>query len=164
MSKTANKSKRLRLEIAKLCGWSIPLISVGPNAGKPSPDFIKGPNGELALLRYLDGNGKNSAAVPDYFNDLNAIHEATDLMVFGPVLYRRWCRELRAIVKTALVADESFGGLDLSADDPEGLKDGSWLLEYHIYRATASQRAEALLKTFDKWPERLDKPGSSATL
>jgi hypothetical protein len=67
--------EEVRIKIAELCGWKILTITAGPNAGKPSPDFIKGPNGELALLKYLDGNGVNSASVPDYLHDLNACHE-----------------------------------------------------------------------------------------
>jgi len=63
--------------------------------------------------------------VPDYIHDLNAMHEAEKVLPAGQWdRYAQWLRELTSSNRRFLIA-----------------------------RATASQRAEAFLRTIDKWKE-----------
>ena len=62
-----------------------------------------------------------AASVPDYCNDLNAMHEAEKVLIAG----HNWSRYLRDL---SIVTDE----------------------EYPV-DATAEQRAEAFLRTIGKW-------------
>ncbi len=64
--------------------------------------------------------------IPDYLNDLNAMHEAERVFLthkLGPA-YQRWLDRLN-------MQDMDFG----------------------VYHATAAQRAEAFLRTLNKWEE-----------
>ena len=62
---------------------------------------------------------------PDFLNDLNAMHEAEKVLPAGQWdRYAQWLRELTSSNRRFLIA-----------------------------RATASQRAEAFLRTIDKWKE-----------
>ena len=71
------------------------------------------------------------AALPDYLNDLNAMHEAEK------VLKQRWsnyCEKLLEIVEP----------------EPRSLEVCHY---WNLLHATASQRAEAFLRTIGKWEE-----------
>ena len=70
------------------------------------------------------GKYYGSAGIPDYFNDLNAMHEAEKVLV-----RLQWVSYLRRL---QTLCDESV----------------SWPIH-----ATASQRAEAFLRTIGKWEE-----------
>lgn len=65
----------------------------------------------------------SQGVLPDYLNDLNAMHDAEKALGLS---YDRWTRELRAICERDRRCIES---------------------------ATASQRAEAFLRTIGKWEE-----------
>ena len=63
--------------------------------------------------------------LPDYLNDLNAMHDAEKVLPAGQWdRYAQWLRELTSSNRRFLIA-----------------------------RATASQRAEAFLRTIGKWEE-----------
>jgi hypothetical protein len=66
--------------------------------------------------------------LPDYPNDLNAMHEA-ELAVFG----NDWDEALWATYKYAL-----YGVIEMNR---------------HVINSTAAQRAEALLRTLGKWED-----------
>ena len=69
--------------------------------------------------------------IPDYLNDLNAMHEAEN------VLKQRWsnyCEKLLEIVEP----------------EPRSLEVCHY---WNLLHATASQRAEAFLRTIGKWEE-----------
>jgi hypothetical protein len=70
------------------------------------------------------GKYYGSAGIPDYLNDLNAMHEAEKVLV-----RLQWVSYLRRL---QTLCDESV----------------SWPIH-----ATASQRAEAFLRTIGKWEE-----------
>ena len=95
-----------RVAIAEACGWT---------------DIKRGPYDGLPFGRYkthqLEG-------VPDYLNDLNAMHDAEKVLV-----RLQWVSYLRRL---QALCDESV----------------SWPIH-----ATASQRAEAFLRTIKKWEE-----------
>jgi hypothetical protein len=105
------KDEQINIAIAEVCGWIIIKACDGSLIGKPKNE--QGPMDEI----------------PDYCNDLNAIHEAvlSVLNVASSQLNWDYCRILGEVtgsgehVTTALV------------------------------HATAAQRAEAFLRTINKW-------------
>ena len=74
-------------------------------------------------LWFPEGKKYGSQGIPNYLNDLNAMHKAEKALGLS---YDRWTRELRAICERDRRCIES---------------------------ATASQRAEAFLRTIGKWEE-----------
>jgi hypothetical protein len=105
-----------RIAIAQACGWKLTEVWTGELFGKP--------RGEQGPFR----------EVPDYLNDLNAMHEAerhietaSDQMTYSAEI-------LKAM------------GLNVSIEDDINV-DYCW----HACRATAAQRAEAFLKTLNPW-------------
>lgn len=97
-----------RIEIAKACGWT-------PAAGH-GPNFFIHPSG--APIRHWQD-------LPDYLNDLNAMHEAEKALGAGDWKY---VEELKR-----------GSGLDYSDDVP--------------YSLTAVQRAKAFLRAIGKWDD-----------
>jgi hypothetical protein len=98
-------NKRINIAIAKACGWQI----------KVKAYHAKPPAGEW---KYLD-------TIPDYCNDLNAMHEAE---------------------KALLKLDNSCGHWE-TYSNTLAAKLGC----IDIFHATARQRAEAFLKIINKW-------------
>lgn len=71
--------------------------------------------------------------VPDYLNDLNAMQSAEELLVCGQIGdYEAWINNLLQVVS---VPHASLGTGQL----------------YKLIHASASQRAEAFIKTIGKW-------------
>jgi hypothetical protein len=76
-----------------------------------------------------------SVGIPDYLNDLNAMHEAEEILTIGQrgefwdVLHR-------------MVERHEFWGDDTTND-----------ICFRVMHATAAQRAEAFLKTLGLWEE-----------
>jgi hypothetical protein len=96
-----------RIAIAEACGWT-------------HTKTINNPD-ETPYGRHPDSNEEWALPMPDYLNDLNAMHEAE---------------------KT------------LSDDNLKSYR--GWLVVVcngEHWRATAAQRAEAFLRTIDKWEE-----------
>ena len=56
-----------RIKVARLCGWE----------RKPSPR-LKGPDGQWPWVNAWGAFAYDTWALPDYLNDLNAMHEAVD--------------------------------------------------------------------------------------
>jgi len=101
-----------RIAIAEACGWK----DVKNVATKRETPIIKG----------ITPDGKWSAVIPDYINDLNVMHEAESLFFLQLVEKKHW-----------LTLSEVMGN---------GLQVGHW-------HATAAQRAEAFLKTLGLWQD-----------
>jgi hypothetical protein len=93
--------EQINIAIAKACGWD-------------NDDIERG----YTLCQF-------SEIVPDYCNDLNAMHEAEK--IFDSALY---CRYIDELCTQAIKGKNS------------------------MYLATAAQRAEAFLKTIGKWEEQ----------
>lgn len=99
-----------RIAIAEACGWKHIAFKRG---------WIKA------------GDGETQCVIPDYLNNLNAMHEAeatmnlTDKYQYG-----------KAICKIMNI--DTDGGLDV-------------VDIYYVCHATAAQRAEAFLRTIGKW-------------
>lgn len=75
---------------------------------------------------WVDSKGQR-VAVPDYLNDLNAMHEAEATLKKGKEHeYADWLKRCAP---------------------------RSGRTDFHIYHATAAQRAEAFLRTIGKWED-----------
>ena len=103
-------SAQQRIAIAEACGWQI----------KKAKYHAKPPNGEWQYLY----------RIPNYLNDLNAMHEAWQTLT--PSQKTRFESELYSVV---------IGQADYNRNDDSP----------YITNATAAQRAEAFLRTIDKW-------------
>jgi hypothetical protein len=106
----------IRIAIAEACGWkwekckdSEMLLQVHP------------PQGKRKIVMFVE------EAIPDYHNDLNAMHEAE--MTLTDEQYRNWCYHLKRI---------------RNDEDMPICKCNS---------APARQRAKAFLRTIGKWKE-----------
>jgi len=100
--------EQINIAVAEVCGFLRPRYS----------------NGVLVAYAHTspDGGFFGTTGVPDYINDLNAMHEAEK--IFDHALYCRYINEL---------CDITIKGNN------------------SMYMATARQRAEAFLKTLNKW-------------
>lgn len=103
-----------RIAIAKACGWKVQTID-----GQVWCEIKEGVFG--LPCDYL----------PDYCNDLNAIHDAVMTMSEGSLEYSMYCSKLNEI---CAIENSKHDGPSRQTLD-----------------ATAAQRAEALLKTVGKW-------------
>lgn len=112
-----NKEKQ-RIKIAEACGWSNLQYS----------DYK--PLGKAQLVgRHPDGSKQNLLRVPDYLNDLNAMHEAEKVLSRGKNY-------------------NQFGGFGFYLKTL-----GQICYEASCVYATAAQRAEAFLKTLNLWED-----------
>ena len=102
-------------------------IAIAEARGYPNPRM-----GEFN--RCYAGELPNLEEVPDYLNDLNAMNEAFKTLRL--VDQCRWHEELRGVLKRASAHNVDEGSID-------------WLCD----NATASQRAEAFLRTLGLWKE-----------
>lgn len=112
-----------RVAIAKVCGWF---------AREDKDGFWRAVDASGNMTHELWMSERNvwSAGIPNYLNDLNAMHE----------------------VESILNADQMVSydyHLDLMVGNGrQGLN-----IEYFLWSATASQRAEAFLRTIGTWEE-----------
>jgi len=104
--------EQIRIKIAEACGWT------------PTPEglYTKDPAGLRPPFRHPEH-------LPDYLNDLNAMHEAETVLTEKKV--RSYAFILAQVLDTSPTVD---------LDDQ--------FLNIH---ATAAQRAEAFLKTLGLW-------------
>ena len=120
-----------RIAIAEFCGWT---------------DTIRVEWGHIAFPPKYKETHLNKATLPDYLNDLNAMHEAESLIIGkldaqGEWLYCEYCTQLLS-VKTPGDGTVSHSNL---------FEDAGWFGAVH---ATAAQRAEALLRTIGRWDDK----------
>lgn len=117
-----------RIAIAEACGWK----------GPDHPDNLAGMDGWWSQQRGVwwmmpSGDRVMLSSVPDYLNDLNAIHEAEKTL--DAEEYKEFARQLDAIC---------------ACSDDEWLRGREW-------SATAAQRAEAFLiakRRYQKWRQQ----------
>jgi hypothetical protein len=109
------KPEQQRITIAKACGWH----------GNLNELHMRPPN---VTSEYRE--------VPDYLNDLNAMHEAEKTLDRNyRMLFRNWLAEI------CKRPGKIPNGVDYSASD------------WNAVHATAAERAEAFLRTIHKWEE-----------
>ena len=101
-----------RIAIAEACGWT----NVAPRIVKN----VKHQGDDITV-----GIWSDNGWIPNYLNDLNAMHDAEKVLPAGQWdRYAQWLRELTSSNRRFLIA-----------------------------HATASQRAEAFLRAIGKWKE-----------
>lgn len=105
------KPEEQRIAIADACGWE--RLSMPPGC----PDAWEAP----AESQFPDAT--NSMYLPDYLDDLNAMHEAEEVAIRPARLWYQYCLNM-----PGRSFDESIG-------------------------ATAAQRAEAFLRTLNLWKD-----------
>lgn len=103
-----------RIAIAEACGWT----------------QVRQDKDELVGCPPREPSNTNLIIVPDYLNDLNAMHEAEKTLRQG--LLGAYCFNLGSILRLS----EEIAG---------------WLDGFYLAHATATQRAEAFLRTIGKW-------------
>lgn len=111
------KPEKQRIAIAKACGWTHIYVAKSSN-------HLPSPNGP-----WLGSNPAKTevAEIPDYFNDLNAMHEAEGKLTLGQ------CSQYLKHLYDILPCRE-------------------WN-KIALIHATAAQRAEAFLRTLGKWED-----------
>jgi hypothetical protein len=124
-----------RIAIAEACGWK----------RWDHPDALKRKEGWIMPENFVEdpeGFQVSRHSVPDYLNDLNAMHEAEKVLDwdqkydYGEALARM------------TIGDEF--------DDPEGFTPNG-LGYFAPITASAAQRAEAFLRTLGKWEETITR-------
>ena len=116
-----------RIKIAEVCGWR----EAFPQNKEPHPETKKG--GILLPYRWInEKTGNRQQHLPDYLNDLNAMHEAEKTLDANGLICDRniYSHKLRMLVHPATHMNDDWLG---------------WCLLH----ATAAQRAEAFLKTLN---------------
>ena len=113
-----------RIAIAEACGWTVTHWKVNPF------DVIATKDGTEYLLKHL----------PDYLNDLNAMHEV-EKVLWDTGKAMEFTNQIVGIVCSA----RGFRW-------DKGTSDDHLMCLSH---ATAAQRAEAFLRTIGKWEEAL---------
>ena len=110
-----NKEQQ-QIAIAKACFWTINSLDL-------SSGWRKGVTNFTSNLEYL----------PDYLNDLNAMHEAEKVLYQDPNLPKKYTQQIKAAICREAGVKKAKMDFDV------------------CITATAAQRAEAFLKTIDKW-------------
>lgn len=108
-------SSEINILIAKWCGWKA--VSV-----------YEWKDGVRLPMQY-HWDGFKATGLPNYFGDLNAIHEALKSLP-----YQEQPRYLQVLTRDVLMKDEGVSDWDK-------------------HMAEAPQRCEALLRTIGKWKE-----------
>ncbi len=129
------KPEQQRIAIAEACGWKIE--NYGPAGYKTLYWRLRRPNG---TIRVEDCTGEEwSRAIfglmtPDYLNDLNAMHEAEKALSEKQQVWY-----LQKLMQVRFRTHADSGMIACMADK--------------LAFATASQRAEAFLRTIGKWKD-----------
>lgn len=112
-----------RIAIAEACGWT----DISTNPFTPNPPHC---GFHLSSGRTQEANSGSKWGIPDYLNDLNAMHEAVDAVLLGAGRKGDW-RGWDSYIATLAEMEGTEGAIE----------------------ATAAQRAEAFLRTLSKWED-----------
>lgn len=126
MARRMNPEKQ-RIKIAKACGWK--------EVNSPNPQFRRLLNDYGKVVGSTEPTRMHDLwlwAIPDYLNDLNAMHEAEKVLKKSPLPWGQYCNTLGLLCGGAR---EDDGGIFVSHKE--------------AIDATAAQRAEAFLKTLN---------------
>ena len=126
-----NEEKQ-RIAIAEACGWE--RCGGKPGWFKRGEDYVllKGSEAHREAVR-KGADLSDEPFIPDYFNDLNAMHEAERKLTIG-----QWSIYLQELRRT------------VAGKGKEPVP--NWDIISRV-NATAAQRAEAFLWTLGKWEE-----------
>ena len=112
--------EKQRIEIVKACGWRFGILS----HGNPRIEGWFDSDGQF--------RGEGTECLPDYLNDLNAMHEA--VMTLTGEDRSRYYDELERVL---------FGQSEIHWSEDK----------FHMINAKAEHMAEAFLKTLGLWEE-----------
>ena len=104
-----------RIEIAEACGWT-----------EISDWGAGGINGKHPTEPWVE-------VIPDYLNDLNAMHEAEKVLYSNYKLLKKYTQQIKAAICREAGVKKAKMDFDV------------------CITATAAQRAEAFLRTIGKW-------------
>ena len=113
-----------RIAIAEACGWMKGRANVNPDLS-PADGFWLGGKFHVGI-----------SALPDYLNDLNAMHDAVHSRITSPFLQQEYFYQL----------NDAIGLVDSFSP--------AWIKEFAVFahsQATATQHAEAFGKTLNLW-------------
>lgn len=127
LDKLTPEQKRIKIAIA--CGWT---WEVPYNARKQQNRLV-GPNGSCVVWKGWSLGGR---LLPDYLNDLNAMHEAEKAL--PPHLWGDYTMNLRAIIQRECNTEAHY---------LPGCERACLIADLWFYHATAAQRADAFLLT-----------------
>lgn len=105
-----------QIAIAEACGWTRMEIQEAPVHWRDHP---------IISHKWIRPNVDSDSEPPDYLNDLNAMHEAEEILT-DHTGYWQWIERLQ----------------------------GGPPLKFTLLRAKADVRAEAFLRTIDRWEEQ----------
>jgi hypothetical protein len=117
-----NKEEQ-RIAIAEACGWK--RSDLRPSWCHPD-NWSMAKNGSYEVWVSRD-------KLPDYLNDLNAMHEAEKMSLSGSTAWLEFAVNLMRVLEAEQMSE--LNGMTC------------------ILQATARQRAEAFLRTIGKWKE-----------
>jgi len=115
------KPEQQRIAIAEACGWK--LVEDNPDY----EPYWEDPKGNMIAKVGFQNR------LPDYLNDLNAMHEAEKVLTQDQMI--DYSRHVGKFVTSHLPASRA-----------------AWM-DYRLLNSTATQRAEAFLRTINKWEE-----------
>jgi hypothetical protein len=136
-----------RIALAEACGWK--LENYGPPGRESLYWRLIQPNG---TVRESCMTGEDwtravcSRLVPNYLNDLNAMHEAEKTLMEDQ--WNEYSRNLDRIVLRDKLVKDPLHHINVSR-----------FIDVLLIHATAAQRAETFLRTIGKWLEDAVKPG-----
>ena len=119
-------SEQQRIAIAEACGWKEIRAEVDWLPKELFGIFTWPHPTNAEKIKYFI----NRKPIPDYLNDLNAMHEAESILNADQMVSYDYHLDL------------------MVGNGRQGLN-----IEYFLWSATASQRAEAFLRTIGKWEE-----------
>jgi hypothetical protein len=120
-----------RVAIAKACGWKC----------NGDPDQLTATQGwQFAHQCVLSPEGKlvTHNSIPDYINDLNAMHEAEKVLTQEQMI--AYSRHVGKLVTSHLPASRA-----------------AWM-DFKLINSTAAQRSEAFIRTLNLWQETPTQP------
>ena len=120
--------EKQKIAIAEACGWQ-PVLSAERDHDKHVWCNLNG--GKLWRGARL---GTMRRGLPDYLNDLNAMHEAENMLTDEQ--HKEFRRQLKYVCGTGGSTEEELS-----------------IILRARFSATARQRAEAFLKTIGKWED-----------
>ena len=128
----------INIAIAEYCGWTkIKEIDYQPDGTDP---YIDGPDQMwLGIHPESDSDSDEYESIPDYCNDLNAMHEAEEFIKDKDVEYTN-----------SLFRSVGINRYYYMGSPPEVFPAD---MQFRVFRANAKERAKAFLKTIDKWKE-----------
>lgn len=128
------KPEEQRIAIAEACGWKHHKGEEPTYGGTFKQAGWMSPANRF---NRSDWTSKTANGLPDYLNDLNAMHEAEKLFDDKSIDTKSLYWDYLALI----AMPEPFPG------------DDTFLRDYVMIRATAAQRAEAFLRTIGKWKD-----------